>query len=180
MSADLKLLAARATKGDRAAFRGIVLHTQDRLYRLSARMMGSTADAEDVLQEAYLKAYRALSDGRYDGRSNISTWLYRIVANAAVDGLRRRKSRPTDQPVNSELARYDGNVSMEARLALQELDEWLSELPPEQRAVVVLKTVEGLTSAEVAKALDCSEGAVEQRLVRARATLRDRRARDER
>ena len=69
---------------------------------------------------------------------------------------------------------FDGRVETEARLALRELDRWLGELPAEQRTVLVLRFVEGLTSAEVAEILGCSEGAVEQRLVRARASLRQR------
>ena len=67
---------------------------------------------------------------------------------------------------------WDGAASAEARLALTEIDDWLGELPAEQRAVVVLKSMEGLTSGEIAAILECSEGAVEQKLVRARAALR--------
>lgn len=175
MDEELKRAAARVAGGDPAAFRVIVEATSARLYRLGARMMGSTAETEDVLQDAYVRAFEALSAGRFDGRSSVSTWLYRIVTNACLDALRRRKVRPTavaEPPEGS----YDGRIHADARLALAELDRWLGDLPPEQRAALVLKTVEGMTSAEVAEVLDCSEGAVEQRLVRARAALRQRRS----
>ncbi|MBW2524621.1 MAG: RNA polymerase sigma factor [Deltaproteobacteria bacterium] len=176
MDEELKRAAARVAGGDPAAFRVIVERTSARLYRLGARMMGSTADAEDVLQDAYIKAFQALAAGRFDGRSSVATWLYRIATNACLDALRRRKVRPVAEAQPPE-ASFDGRVSAEARLALAELDRWLGELPPEQRVAVVLKSVEGLTSAEIAEVLQCSEGAVEQRLVRARAALRERRSR---
>ena len=173
MSADLTLMAKRASQGDREAFRVIVRSTQDRLYRMAARMTGSTADAEDVVQDAYLKAHRALCRGSFDGRSSVGTWLYRIAANTALDHLRRSQTRK-EEPQSSD-ARVDQHVSSDARLALAELAQWLEDLPPDQRAALVLKSVEGLTSKEVAEALGRSEGAVEQLLVRARATLKKRR-----
>ena len=168
---DLEQAAARVQSGDMAAFRQIVEATTDRMFRLSARMMGSLADAEDVMQEAYVKAYQALGSGGFDRRSRVDTWLYRIVANTAIDALRSRKRRQTqsDEAIEPE---FDGVASAEARVALVEIGQLLGVLPADQRAAVALKALEGLTSAEVAGILECSEGAVEQRLVRARATLR--------
>jgi len=171
VSSGLETAATRVAEGDLAAFRDVVTQTSATLYRLAARLMGNTADAEDALQDAYLRAFNALRARRFDGRSDIRTWLYRIVTNACLDGLRRRRVRPVpagDLPDGS----FDGQVPAEARMALRELDRWLGELPADQRAVLVLRFVEGLTSAEVAEILGCSEGAVEQRLVRARASLR--------
>ena len=94
---DLRLVASRVSKGDVKAFRQIVDHTRAPLYRLAARMLGGVADAEDALQDAYVSAYRGLVDGRYDGRSKLETWLYRIVANTCIDQLRKRKTR-TEEP----------------------------------------------------------------------------------
>jgi RNA polymerase sigma-70 factor (ECF subfamily) len=168
---DLEQAAARVQSGDMGAFRQIVEATTDRMFRLSARMMGSLADAEDVMQEAYVKAYQALSSGGFDRRSRVDTWLYRVVANTAIDALRSRKRRPTQSDEAIE-PQFDGVASAEARVALVEIEQLLGLLPPDQRAAVALKALEGLTSAEVAEMLECSEGAVEQRLVRARATLR--------
>ncbi len=169
----LEQAAQRVRAGDPAAFRQIVNATSDRLVRLSARMLGNTADAEDVVQEAYVKAYRSLVRGQFDGRSSIVTWLYRIVTHASIDAMRSRARRQPDES-HAAMPSWDGLASVEARLALQELAGWLEVLSPEQRAALVLRAVEGFTNSEIAKVLECSEGAVEQRLVRARAALRER------
>jgi RNA polymerase sigma-70 factor (ECF subfamily) len=162
----------RVRSGDSAAFQRIVEATSSKLVRLAARMLGNVVDAEDVVQEAYVKAYRALLAGEFDHRANVMTWLYRIVTNQTIDAMRSRgrRHKPTDtaDETASDLA------SAEQKFALAELSDWMSELPPDQRAALVLKAVEGLTSPEIAEILECSEGAVEQRLVRARTTLRRR------
>ena len=176
MTVDLRLLAARVSKGDGAAFRAIVEHTRAPLYRLAARLCGDLGEAEDALQDAYVDAYRALREGRWDGRSKVETWLYRIVTNAGIDALRRRREatgRDAREP------RFDGLVAAEARVALRELDAMLADVAPQDRAALVLVAVEGLTAKAAAEALDCSEGAVEQRLVRARAALRVKQDREE-
>jgi RNA polymerase sigma-70 factor (ECF subfamily) len=158
--------------GDTSAFLPIVQATQDRLVRLSARLLGSVSEAEDVVQEAYLKAYRSLLGGRFDRRSQVTTWLHRIVVNATLDARRARsRSRTTPSEMPPEPS-TDGSASTEARVALRELAGWLGALPEEQQVVLVLKVFEDLSSAEVAAIVGCSEGAVEQRLVRARAALR--------
>jgi RNA polymerase sigma-70 factor (ECF subfamily) len=170
----LEQAARRVSAGDASAFEAIVNATADPLVRLGARMLGSVADAEDVVQEAFVKAYRSLSAGQFDFRSSIRTWLHRIVVHSAIDALRARsRHKPVaDAPEPS----VDGLALAEARLALGELADWLDVLPPEQRAAIVLKAVEGLTTPEIADILECSEGAVEQRLVRARVTLREKRS----
>lgn len=170
---DLERAAQRLAKGDASAFEEIVDATSAKLVRLSARIVGSVADAEDVVQDAYMKAYAALTDGTFDGRSRVETWLYRIVVNGSIDAKRKRKRTQTDELVEESWS-GGGAESAEATIALREIASWLGELPEEQQSVLVLKAVEGLSSAEIADILQCSEGAVEQRLVRARATLRDR------
>jgi RNA polymerase sigma-70 factor, ECF subfamily len=165
---------ARFLKGDRAAFQELVDATSARLVRLGARMLGNVADAEDVVQEAYVKAYRSLLDGQFDRRAKVETWLYRIVVNTAIDARRKRaRHEPAVEGVEETLTGDEAPI--EARLALAEIADWLGELPPDQQAALVLKAVEGRESAEIAEILGCSEGAVEQRLVRARAALRQRR-----
>ncbi|HYQ45105.1 MAG TPA: RNA polymerase sigma factor [Polyangiaceae bacterium] len=164
----------RVLSGDRSAFQQIVDATSQKLVRLGARIMGNQADAEDVVQEAYVKAYRALTAGEFDRRSSTSTWLYRIVVNGAIDAKRSRKRRAeaSDEQIDPG---WDGAARAEARIALSELDDWLEALPPEQRAALVLQSMEGLNNAEIAQIMGVSEGAVEQRLVRARAALRQKR-----
>lgn len=180
MSVDLRFLAARVANGDDAAFRGIVDHTRGPLYRLAARLCGDLGEAEDALQEAYVHAYRALREGRYDGRSKVETWLYRIVTNAGIDALRRRKEQRAPEAREAREPRFDGLVAAEARVALRELDAMMDDVAPQDRAALVLVAVEGLSAKAAGEALGCSEGAVEQRLVRARAALRSRQAREER
>jgi len=164
----------RVLSGDRSAFQQIVDATSQKLVRLGARIMGNQADAEDVVQEAYVKAYRALTAGEFDRRSSTNTWLYRIVVNGAIDAKRSRKRRAeaSDEQVDPG---WDGAARAEARVALSELDDWLAALPPEQRVALVLQSMEGLNNAEIAHIMGVSEGAVEQRLVRARAALRQKR-----
>lgn len=164
----------RVLSGDRAAFQQIVDATSVRLVRLSARIMGNLADAEDVVQEAYVKAYRALVAAQFDRRSSAATWLYRIVVNGSIDAKRSRARRAEASDVQIDPS-WDGAAFAEARLALSELDDWLEALPADQRATLVLQSLEGLNNTEIAQVMGVSEGAVEQRLVRARAALRQKR-----
>ena len=170
----LETAVDRVLAGDLAAFQQIVDRTSQKLVRLGTRIMGNQADAEDVVQEAYVKAYRALTSGDFDRRSSTATWLYRIVVNGAIDQKRARKRRAEGSDELVEPG-WDGAAFAETRLALAELDEWLASLPADQRAALVLQTMEGLNNAEIASVMGVSEGAVEQRLVRARATLRQKR-----
>jgi RNA polymerase sigma-70 factor (ECF subfamily) len=166
--------AARAVAaGDTSAFRVVVDECGGRVFRMLARMLGNDSGAEDVLQDVLVSAFEALRDGRFDGRSSVYTWVYRIAVNAALDALRRRGRQAQAPPPTAPVSPMAGGV-IEARFALRRLEVLLDALPVEQRSALVLKELEGLSSAEVAAALGISEGAVEQRLVRARATLRQR------
>ena len=171
---NLEKAVDRVLSGDRSAFQQIVDMTSQKLVRLGARIMGNQADAEDVVQEAYVKAFRALTAGDFDRRSSTNTWLYRIVVNGAIDAKRSRKRRAEASDEQVEVG-WDGAGLAEARVALSELDEWLDALPADQRAALVLQTMEGLNNTEIAQVMGVSEGAVEQRLVRARSALRQKR-----
>jgi len=138
-------------------------------------MLGNVTDAEDVVQEALIRAHRALLDQKFDGRSSVETWLCHIVSNLAVDQLRSRKRRGPAVEATDEMLSEDGN-SADVRLALRELDGWMGNLIPEQRVALVLSAMEGFSNAEIASMMNCSEGSVEQRLVRARTTLRQKRS----
>ena len=158
-------------------FERVVERTGDALVRYAARLLGSVADAEDVVQESYVKAHRALTGGRFDGRASLKTWLYRIVTRTAIDHKRSRKR--AERLANSDHvldAAFDGGAQAESHVALRELEDWLATLPVEQRSALVLQSLEGFTNREIAGILECSEGAVEQRLVRARAALRTKEA----
>jgi len=172
---DLDEAVRRVVRGDTDAFRRIVDATSEGLVRLGARIVGSLSEAEDVVQDSYVKAYQALTSGRFERRSSVTTWLRHIVTNTAIDSLRSRSRRPVPSDTIAESG-WDGEAGAEAHMALAELNELLGALPPDQRAAVVLQSVEGHAVSEIAVILGCSEGAVEQRLVRARATLRERSA----
>ena len=128
---DLQAAAIRVSEGDASAFETIVVATNQKLVRLAARMLGNLADAEDVVQEAYVRAYRSLTTGQFDQRSKVETWLYRIVVNATIDARRKRKRTRTDELVE---AGWDGAATAEAIVALRELSSWIAELPDEQQA----------------------------------------------
>jgi len=120
-----------------------------------------------------VKAYDALTEGRFDGRSSLKTWLYRIVTRTAIDYRRSRTLR--EKPVDAaSMAFVDGARTADAVVALGELEDLLGTLVDEQRSALVLQAMEGFTNREIGEILGCSEGAVEQRLIRARAELKAR------
>lgn len=163
-------LAARIARGDHAAFRVLVDRHGASLYRLAARLVGE-AEADDVVQRALTKAYVALCAGRYDESGQLAPWLARVAARVALDELRSAKRRRAREAVSGLTARQSPERGT-ARVALRELAALLDRLPATQRVALVLKQVEGSSTREIAAAMGCSEGAVEQRLVRARAALR--------
>jgi RNA polymerase sigma-70 factor (ECF subfamily) len=169
--------------GDRQAFADLVDAYSPLIYRLALRMLRDPQDAEDVLQETFLNAYRALD--RFEGRSSLGTWLYRIAANQAL--MRLRKVEPPLVSVDDPVRGADGEeiprqlfdwcclpeeefMSAESRA---QLDIALGQLSSALRAVFVLRDLEGLTTADTAEALDISEAAVKTRLFRARLQLRE-------
>lgn len=170
----LEQAAERVARGDDAAFDDIVEATSARLLRLAARVMGSVEEGEDVLQDAYLRAYRSMVEGGFDERARVETWLQRIVTNAAIDALRSRRRRAARDTGLVEPT-WDGAAISEARIALSELDAWFGELPPDQRVALTLKAVEEMSSSQIAITMGLTEGAVEQLLVRARGALRKKR-----
>jgi RNA polymerase sigma-70 factor, ECF subfamily len=163
---------------DQAEFRRLVERMAGRLLRLAARVVGDRALAEDVVQEAWTSAFQAHRQQRFEGRAAVDTWLYRIVLRAALNARRSRSRRDRVAASSALTFPLDSGASLDARVALREVAALLDLLPEEQASALVLKEFEGLTAAEVARALDCSKGAVEQRLVRARATLRERLSHD--
>ena len=165
--------ALRVKRGEVDAFADIVKATSAQLVRVAARIVSDMAEAEDVVQESYVSAFQALTEGLFDGRSSVMTWLRRIVVNRSMDALRSRRRRPRLDDTKIEV-NWSGASSIETGVALSEMNIWMQALSPEQRVALVLSVMEGMSNAEIAESLGCSEGAVEQRLVRARVTLRQR------
>jgi RNA polymerase sigma-70 factor (ECF subfamily) len=174
----------RLGAGDPFAFARLVEENQSQIYTLALRMLGDRHEAEDVLQETFLSAYKALPD--FEGRSSLGTWLYRIASNASL--MRLRKKQPDTISVDEPVTLDDGEslprqladwsnlpegelLSYETR---QVMDDAIAELPKSLRIVFILRDIEGLSTAETGEVLDLSEGAVKTRLHRARLWLRER------
>lgn len=170
-------------RGDPACLGGFFEAWGDRLYRLSLRLTGDPATAEDVVQEAFVKLMAGAD--RIEGRSRLATWLYRVAYNASVDRLREQKKLtpvPAEDgdeaalPMPTTLVSFRRSPEAMLRDAetRQALDEAIQGLPHSLRAAFLLRDVEGLTTAEAAEALGLSETNLKVRLHRARLLLRER------
>jgi RNA polymerase sigma-70 factor (ECF subfamily) len=176
-------LVAEAKAGSYAAFDELVNRYERKIYRLGLNLTGTPEDAEDVLQEAFLKAFVHLPDFREDSR--FYTWLVRIAVNEGLMKLRKRrsdKSVPIEDSVDEEgevLPREfaDWKPNPEEQYAQAEIEEILRQaaqtLSPAFRTVFLLRDVEGLSTQETADVVGISEGAVKARLFRARLQLRE-------
>ena len=181
---DEQELVSRAQAGDNDAFSALVARYQNKIYRLAKNITQNNEDAEDVLQEAFLKAYSHLDS--FQRNAKFYTWIVRIAVNEALMKLRKRKSDrsvPLDEPVdtgeetvNREIAVWDDNP--EQRYSNEEiqhiLDEAVEGLKPDFRAVFALRDIEELSTEETAEALGISVPAVKSRLLRARLALREK------
>jgi len=182
-------LVDRLRARDPMALEALLARFAARLYRLAHGITGSTADAEEVVQDVFLTAYRTI-DG-FEGRASLGTWLHRITVNAALN-RRRGKRREVEVPIEECLPRFldDGHREGDRTYLLADWsaapdEELLSRetrrmvrtaidrLPDDHRAVVLLRDVEGLTNEEAAEALGESVAAVKSRLHRARMALRE-------
>ena len=179
--AEISLQALKS--GERAEFARLVDLTTPAIYRLALKMLGDAQDAEDVLQNTYLKALQSL-DG-FEGRSSVMTWLYRIAVNEALMLIRRRRPQVqiAEDPVNDSddlpapLQLTDWCCLPETELLSAEskaaLDKAIQTLPERLRVVFLLRDIEGLSIHETMDALGLSETAVKSRLLRARLHLRE-------
>jgi RNA polymerase sigma-70 factor (ECF subfamily) len=176
-------LVALARKGDREAFSRLMMEYQSKIYRLARRMTETNEDAEDVLQEAFIKAFRSLAG--FKGKSKFSTWLYRITVNLALMKLRRKKldSVSLDEPISTDEGAVQREIEDESLDPLEELiesesveilDRAVGELPKGYRAVFVLRHVEGLSTEDTARILRISVPAVKSRLHRTRLMLKEK------
>lgn len=171
---DAALLRAHVA-GDPDAFAELVRRHRDRLWAVALRTTGDPEEAADAVQDALLSAFRRASTFR--GDAQVTTWLHRIVVNACLDGMRRRKARPSD-PLPDEQDRSKALSSEEPAGYLPEVSDRradvlaaLMQLNDEQRAALVLVDMEGYTVDEAADMLDCAPGTVKSRCSRGRARL---------
>ncbi|HKZ74925.1 MAG TPA: RNA polymerase sigma factor RpoE [Steroidobacteraceae bacterium] len=189
MSADVSdlSLVRRVQRGDKGAFDALVLKYQHKVVKLVMRYVRNPVDAEDVAQEAFIKAYRALPQFR--GDSAFYTWLYRIAINTAKNALVSRDRSPVE--FDLDLQNPDESYDMHARLkdsatpealALADeiraiVDSAIEALPEDLRTAIVLRELEGLSYEEIATAMECPVGTVRSRIFRAREAI-DRRLRE--
>ena len=177
MTTDLADLVRAAKTGDRSAFDELVRATYADAYTLAYRLTANEEDARDVVQEAYLRAYKGLK--RFRGDAQFSTWLYRITANCASTYLTKR-SKARHEELDEETAgpdlrpEVDPAARADASLERTQVTEALRELPANLRAVVVLRDVYDLPHEAIASELGISEAAAKVRLHRARRKLRER------
>ena len=177
-------LIAAAQRGDRAAFGALVERHQAMVYSLAFRMTGNADDADDLTQDTFLNAWRGLAS--FDGRSALSTWLYRLCTNACIDFLRREKRRAGLSMTLNEEENEDGERqfdlpddrwSPERELDRAEIRDavrrGLAALSPAHREVLILRELKGLSYAEIARELGMEEGTVKSRIARARLALRE-------
>ncbi|MCL4781234.1 MAG: RNA polymerase sigma factor RpoE [Gammaproteobacteria bacterium] len=175
-----QLLVERAQRGDRGAFDLLVLKYQQKILKLVMRFVRDPADALDVSQEAFIKAYRALPAFR--GDSAFYTWLYRIAINAAKNHLAAVQRKPPEQELDSQDpdhyasdARLRDEESPEGLVMQEQLRQTIARamesLPDELRTAIVLREIEGLSYEEIAQAMDCPVGTVRSRIFRAREAI---------
>jgi len=181
---DEAILVAQSREGDTRAFGELVRRYEGKIFRLAQHVTQNREDAEDVLQETFLKAYEHLD--QFQGNSKFYTWIVRIAVNQALMKLRRRKTDKSvslDESIDTgedtivrEIAAWDEDP--EQRFSREELGEILDKaiqsLEPPYRSVFVLRDIEELSTEETAEALDLSVPAVKSRLLRARLQLREK------
>jgi RNA polymerase sigma-70 factor, ECF subfamily len=179
-AADERQLIRRAQKGDKVAFEVLVQRHQHRVFAVARGILKRQEDVEDIAQQVFVKAYFSLK--RFDQRAAFSTWLYKITVNECWDLLRKRKARPLiyEADFSEEQSRLfsateqqaDSGPDTSERMAMrQRLDNMLAQLDERDRAMLVLKEVEGFSVEEIADTLGLNANTVKVRLFRARRRI---------
>ncbi|MBP8989309.1 MAG: sigma-70 family RNA polymerase sigma factor [Clostridia bacterium] len=174
----------RAQAGDPEAFSELVTQYAGRLYSVCYNHVGNRQDAEDCVQETFIKAYRSI--GSYNYLASFYTWLYRIAVNTCLD-YRRKSARSRTISIHEEIKTEEGQITpqyadhaplpdeqAEKREVRQMIREEILSLPPPMREIIILRDLEGLSYRELADLLHLSEGTVKSRLSRARQQLMER------
>jgi RNA polymerase sigma-70 factor (ECF subfamily) len=174
-------LVARVQAGDASAFDHLVMRYKERVYATVYHMTSNHEDANDLVQEAFIKAFKSI--GGFKRESSFYTWVYRIAVNRTINHLKRRRNKnhfsldDVDSHIQSDpdFVELMSHVTPRREVGLTELQEKLNEallkLSESHRAVVVMHDVQGMTHADIAKVLKCSEGTVRSRLFYARQQL---------
>ena len=176
---DENLLIQHAVQGDSSAFNELLGAHESQMYAICYRMCGNYNDAQDCLQEAMLRVYKALPT--FKSQSSFSTWLYRIAMNACLDELRRKKNRPNTSldalvgegwSPKSDMETPDEHVIRKERTRV--LHAAIQELPEEMRSAIVLRDIQGFSYEEIADMLNVSIGTIKSRISRGREKLREK------
>ena len=178
-----KELITKAKKGDRDAFGQLVLTHQNKVYSLCVHMLNSREEAEDLAQEAFLKAWRSLDS--FHEESSFATWMHRLTTNLCLDHLRKQSRRQNvsvavslddEEAVFAEPAdlNSDPQRELERKERQKALEKGLKELPEHHRRALVMREVSGMSYQEIADALELDLGTVKSRIARAREALRKR------
>lgn len=177
-------LVERAQKGDKRAFELLVMKYQRKLGRLLSRMVRDAAEIDDITQESFIKAYRALPQFR--GESAFYTWLYRIAVNTAKNYLMAKGKR---EVANSDMVDEDGegmedvlmphdiatpDAELQTKQIAKAVNETVDALPEELRTAITLREIEGLSYEEIAQMMDCPIGTVRSRIFRAREAIAEK------
>jgi RNA polymerase sigma-70 factor (ECF subfamily) len=173
-------LVVRVQQGDKRAFDVLVLKYQHKIVKLISRYIRDHAECQDVAQEAFIKAYRAL--GGFRGDSAFYTWLYRIAINTAKNYLVAQGRRPGDDSIDAQDAeQFEGESSLKEyatpeRMALKDeiektVFQAIDDLPEDLRMAITLRELEGLSYEEIAQAMGCPIGTVRSRIFRAREAI---------
>lgn len=182
---DTRMLVKKAQNNDPSAFEELVRLSQNKVYSLCVRLTGNPADAQDLAQEAFIRAYRALDSFRNE--ADFSTWMHRITVNIWLNSRRKNGGAPSlslDGPIQgedgSEIRRDVPDWDSDPLQALEEKEfrglvrAALDDLSVEHRSVLILREIEGYSYEEVSRMLGCSLGTVKSRLSRAREAMRCR------
>ena len=179
MEFDERDMIERASRGDAAAFNHLMEQHERRMYAVALRMCGNREDAQDCLQEAMLRVYRAI--GGFKGQSSFSTWVYRITMNTCLDELRRKKNRQNtslDNLLDLGWSPADESNAPEKQAMRSELrrnlNRAIQELPEEMRSAVVLRDIQGFSYDEIARMLEINVGTIKSRISRGREKLREK------
>ena len=175
-------LIKKAKNGDISAFEDLIDRHQQKVFNIAYRMCGNYDDASDMAQEALIKAY--LNFDKFDGKSQFSTWLYRVTTNSCLDQIKKNKKIPLTS-LDSEIETNEGSTvreiesrgktpeqELESKELSKEINECIKQLPAKHRTVIILRDINGMAYEEIAKTLNCSVGTVKSRVNRARSALK--------
>ena len=172
-------LIKQAGRGDQDAFERLLSAQEGRMYAVALRMCGNREDAQDCVQEAMIRIYRAISS--FKGQSSFATWVYRITMNSCLDELRRRKTRTStslDAMLENGFAPSDEDDTPERHSLQAEqkrlLERAIAELPEDMRAAIVLRDIQGCSYDDIAQTLDTNVGTIKSRISRGRERLREK------